>query len=298
MHKSSIYLPDDLKRALGELSSRSGRSEADLIRSAIEHLVSTPANEITNAGSPTPEPSHPSAFTRPCVIGVGMGPGDPGLVTTLARAALSIADRVLVVTTDARSIGRAEMVVRSVAPSARISRVPFAIGADAAGRSASLDGLTDAALAGADAGELVAVALLGDPAQWTIFSELRDQIVARRTRLHVEAIPGITAYQAVAARAASTLGAAGQPFVIVDNLVDLDAHLAHRDACVVLFKASTDADGIRTVAAKHRRSALVGELTGLPGERMIDLAEMPDGPMSYLATVVFPALQHDRVASR
>ena len=41
MHKSSLYLPDDLKADLARLSSRSGRSEADLIRTAISSLVAS-----------------------------------------------------------------------------------------------------------------------------------------------------------------------------------------------------------------------------------------------------------------
>ncbi len=303
MHKSSIYLTDDLKQGLADLSTRTGKSEAELIRTAIEHLVEMPAtsdrdgaagNSISSALS-SPLFTGP-VFPSPAVIGVGMGPGPAGLVTALARTTLLAAGRVVVVTTDQRSIGRAEMVVRTVVPTARIIRVPFAIGADESGRRASLGEVADAALAGADAGELVAVALLGDPAQWTIFPELCDLLSTRRPGLHLEAIPGITTYQVVAGRIGSALGSSGAALVVVDNVHDLDTHLAS-DSCVVLFKASTDATSIREIAARHGRTAMVGELTGLPGERTVALSEVVDGPMSYLATVVFPAPRHERIGA-
>lgn len=299
MHKSSIYLTDDLKRGLADLSIRSGKSEAELIRTAIEHLVAVPVtshrDKAAAASLSSPAFAGP-AFPSPAVIGVGMGPGPAGLVTALARNTLLAAGRVVVVTTDQRSIGRAEMVVRSVAHSVRIIRVPFAIGADESGRRASLGEVADAALAGADGGELVAVALLGDPAQWTIFPELCGLLSSRRPGLHLEAIPGITTYQVIAGRTGSALGSSCGALIVVDNVNDLDTHLAG-DSCVVLFKASTDATSVREVAARHGRAAIVGELTGLPGERTVALGQMIDGPMSYLATVVFPAPQHERTGA-
>ena len=39
MHKSSIYLPEPLKAELAGLAARSGRSEAQLVRQAIERLL-------------------------------------------------------------------------------------------------------------------------------------------------------------------------------------------------------------------------------------------------------------------
>src|SRR4051812_50210410 len=95
-------------------------------------------------------------WRRPALVGVGVGPGDPGLVTATGRATLLAADRVLVITTDDHSVGRAEMVVRSVAPASRVQRVPFAIGPDQDHRHASLRALAQCAVAGTDAGELVA----------------------------------------------------------------------------------------------------------------------------------------------
>jgi precorrin-2/cobalt-factor-2 C20-methyltransferase len=286
VHKSSIYLPDELKRELSELAGRTGRSEAHLIRHAIERLLAV--GDTTSAPLPTTMPSHP----RPALIGVGVGPGDPGLVTERARATLVGADLVLVITTDVHSVGRAEMVVRSVAPTARVHRVPFAISGDAKARLSSLRQVTDEALAALDAGDLVAVAVIGDPSQWTIFPELAARIRTERPALHVSAEPGITSYQAAAAAAGTALGRAGAALVVLNDAEGLARHLESSDDTVVLYKATTDADTLKaTAATADRRDAIVAELSGLPGQRLFALDDAPSGPISYLAAVVFPAQQ-------
>ncbi|MEQ1698609.1 MAG: SAM-dependent methyltransferase [Ilumatobacteraceae bacterium] len=284
MHKSSIYLPDELKRDLADLATRTGRSEADLIRHAIEGLLAVAGTPAAPAAPAMP--AHP----RPALIGVGVGPGDPGLVTDRARATLDGADRVLVISTDVRSVGRAEMVVRSVAPTAHVQRVAFAIGGDADARLASLRDVAAKALAALDAGELVAVAVIGDPSQWTLFPDLAAQVRAARPSVHISAEAGITSYQAAAAASGAALGLAGAALVVVDDADDLRRHLKTGTDSVVLYKASTDSSTVKAAATRaDRHDAIVAELSGLPGQRLVPLTDTPDGPISYLATVVFPA---------
>jgi precorrin-2/cobalt-factor-2 C20-methyltransferase len=283
VHKSSIYLPEALKSDLAGLAARSGRSEAQLVRQAIERLLAGagPQARADDAG--------PLRYDRPSLVGVGVGPGDPGLVTRRAHAVLRDADRVIVTTTDEHSVGRAEMVVRAVAPTTRIQRVPFTISGDAGGRLRSLSDLGDVVIAAADAGELVAVAVLGDPSQRTVFPDLADEVRRQRPDLPVATEPGIASYQAAAAGAGARLGAPGRALVVVDRVEDLDRHLTEGDA-VVLYKASTDAASVQAIARDHGRAdGVVAELAGMPGERIVPVAEAGDGPIAYLATVVFPS---------
>ena len=39
MVKTTVYLPDDTKRALSLMAKRQGRSEAELIRSSVERML-------------------------------------------------------------------------------------------------------------------------------------------------------------------------------------------------------------------------------------------------------------------
>ncbi len=287
MHKSSIYLPDDLKHSLARRAAASGRSEAELIRHAIEHLLSA----ATRGPGVATDAEVALDTVRPQVIGVGMGPGDPGLVTRRAVALVGAADRVLVATTDTRSIGRAEMVVRAVAPLARVQRVAYAIGAGD-DRAGSMERLVEAVLAGVDAGELVAVAVLGDPSQWTVFPELARRVRALRPGLPVSATAGIAGYQAAAAEASFALGEGLSTLVITADPRRAREAIAAGDA-VVLYKATTDGAAVRElIAGTGRDDAIVAELTGVPGESARPVARIPDGPLAYLSTVIVP--HHDR----
>jgi precorrin-2/cobalt-factor-2 C20-methyltransferase len=289
VHKSSIYLPDELKQAIAGLAARSGRSEADLIRHALERLVTVaePAAPTT-APADVPLVAHP----RPALVGVGVGPGDPGMLTGRARVTLLAADRVFVITTDPRSVGRAEMVVRAATPTAPLQRLPFAIAGEPAARDRSLRAVAAAVESALDAGELVAVALLGDPLQWSIFPDLAAIIASERPTVSVLAEPGITSYQAAASAALVPLGHPGGAIVVVSDVEDLAERLGASDDAVVLYKATTDGTTLKAIAVAHGRDgAVVAELSGLPGQRIVALSETADGPISYLATVIFPARQ-------
>ncbi len=58
MKKTTVYLPEDLKFALGRLATERGRSDAELIREAIRDLVQDtepprPRLPLFSSGDPT-----------------------------------------------------------------------------------------------------------------------------------------------------------------------------------------------------------------------------------------------------
>jgi hypothetical protein len=58
MHKTTVYLPDDLKAQLERTAAKTRRSEADLIRESIrlaigQHLPPAPHSGIINSGDPS-----------------------------------------------------------------------------------------------------------------------------------------------------------------------------------------------------------------------------------------------------
>ena len=58
MKKTTIYLPEDLKAALGRVAASRGRSEAELIREAVRELVRRsepprPRLPLFSSGDPT-----------------------------------------------------------------------------------------------------------------------------------------------------------------------------------------------------------------------------------------------------
>jgi len=58
MKKTTVYLPEDLKTALGRVAAQRGRSEAELIREAVRELVQSsepprPRLPLFSSGDPT-----------------------------------------------------------------------------------------------------------------------------------------------------------------------------------------------------------------------------------------------------
>jgi Ribbon-helix-helix protein, copG family len=58
MKKTTVYLPEDLKSALGRVAKERGRSEAELIREAVRELVQSsepprPRLPLFSSGDPT-----------------------------------------------------------------------------------------------------------------------------------------------------------------------------------------------------------------------------------------------------
>ena len=199
MRKSSLYLTDRIKAALADRANRTGRSEAEIIRSAIEAALATdPATH--HVGAARRDPAVPGRL-----VGIGVGPGDPDLLTTRAIAALRRADRVIAPTTAVDAVGRAETIVRQAVPGLRVERVPFAMAPTRRARDRSIDQAADAVAAHLDAGEEVAWITLGDPLTYSTFSSIAERVRRKRPATTVIQVPGIMAFQALAARTGTVI---------------------------------------------------------------------------------------------
>lgn len=286
--KSSVYLPDALKAELAALASRWGRSEAELIRIAIDRLVRSAGDEPAPA-RPRPAPVAPG----PRLVGVGVGPSDADLVTERALAVLRSADRVVAAATGPDAIGRAEAVVRSAAPEVAVDRVVIDIGGDEAVRRRSVEGAAELLLGHLDRGELVAFAVLGDPNVWTIFSRVAAAVATRRPAVPVETVPGIMAFQELAARAGTVLAEGDEELTLLTLGGDaerLDPLLDDPARGLVVYKGGRALPALAAVLERRGRlgAAVLGEMLGLPGGRSVAVSAAADRPASYLATVIVP----------
>lgn len=227
------------------------------------------------------------------LVGVGVGPGDPELLTRRALRVLAEADRVFAPSSAPDAVGRAEAIVREAAPEVRVERLAFTMGAAEDVRTTAYAGAADRIVACLDRGERVAFVTLGDPNIYSTFSSLAEAVRARRPGTAVETVPGITAFQDLAARSGTVLLDGTEKLALVTAAAGpdaVDAALADPGQAVVVYKGGRHLPEVarRLQAAGRLDGAVVGELLGLPGERVAPAAAVADSPATYLATVIVP----------
>jgi precorrin-2/cobalt-factor-2 C20-methyltransferase len=227
------------------------------------------------------------------LLGVGVGPGDPDLLTIKGRDALLCADALFVPVSQTSASGQpgyAERVVTAHVPHATpITRLPFALG------EAERDASWRAAAAGvaevvAD-GRTAALATIGDPNVYSTFTYLARAVRALVPDVEVATVPGITAMQDLAARTGTVLLEHEERLTLlpltagVDRLRDALAG----DDTVVLYKGGRHLPEVHRSLAEAGRldAAVFGARLGLPDEDV--RRAVPDGAGPYLSTVIVPA---------
>ena len=225
-------------------------------------------------------------MTARALTGVGVGPGDPELITVKAVRVLREADLVLVPVMATGEQGRAEATVRAHVTHDRVTRVAFALaeGAGMAEREAAWDGAADAAVAAfEDGARLVAFATIGDPNVYSTFTYLADTVRPR--------VPGITAMQDLAARSGTVLCEGRETLALLPltaGLVPFKEALARFDT-VVGYKSGSHLPEVLAAVRDAGRldGAVHGVGLGLPGEDIRPAAEVT-GPAPYLSTLLVP----------
>ena len=232
------------------------------------------------------------------LTGVGMGPGDPELVTVKAVRVLQEAALVVVPVMAADEVGRAEATVRAHVTHDRVQRLVFALddrgGVTPERESAWVAAADVVADALQDKGS-VAFATIGDPNVYSTFTYLADVVREQLPDVEVDTVPGITAMQDLAARSGTVLCEGTESLALLPltaGIAAFEEALRSFDS-VVAYKGGRHMAEVRRVLALHGRlhTAVFGAALGLPDEQ---IGTLPDGPAPYLSTVIAPAPRHGR----
>ena len=176
------------------------------------------------------------------LTGVGMGPGDPELVTVKAVRVLQEASLVVVPVMSADEQGRAEATVRHHITHERVQRLVFALDDRGGATPERVQAWDDAADVVADALRSrgsVAFATIGDPNVYSTFTYLADAVRERLPDVEIDSVPGITAMQALAATSGTVLCEGTESLALLPLTAGLDAFeeaLTHFDT-VVAYKS-------------------------------------------------------------
>ena len=235
------------------------------------------------------------------LVGVGVGPGDPELVTVKGVRVLQEADLVVVPVMDPLEQGRAEATVRANIDHDRLVRLVFALDDRGGATSERLSAWEAAADAVAEQlhthGGTVAFATIGDPNVYSTFTYLADAVTERVPAVVVETVPGITAMQDLASRSGTVLCEGTESLALLPMTAGVEAFeqaLTHFDS-VVAYKGGRQMAALLEVLARHGRldDAVYGAALGLPDQQVGPAAAAPvDAP--YLSTVLVPARRTTR----
>lgn len=218
------------------------------------------------------------------LVGVGLGPGDPELITIKAAESLRAAD--VVICPDAK-YGRAQRLVAEVAPDAKTLRVEFSMSRDLAARQTSRDEAARAvSQAFADGAHLVVFATVGDPAVYSTFAYIADQVAAE-WEAEVSTVPGITAMQLIAA-------AAGQPLTLGQDVLALVPATAGPERLrevaqvadsVVVYKGGRQIGEISDELRSQGFEVTIASDLGTP-EAQLRTGDELAGPLGYFTTLL------------
>lgn len=246
-----------------------------------------------------PFPRIPSPSACGTLFGIGVGPGEPDLLTLRAADALSRVHVVYAASSTRNDYSVALDIARPHLPAdARIETLGFPMTRDKPALIAAWEANAHAVADTLRRGEDAAFLTLGDPLIYSTFGYLLRTLrqVAPDLPDHaVQVVPGITSYQAAAARTRTILCEADETLLLVPGVHDvttLAAHVGSADNAVIL-KAYRGFAEIRRMLAEQgtaQQTVFVSRL-GLPGEVITPLlAEAPETP-HYLTLLLVPRLR-------
>jgi precorrin-2 C(20)-methyltransferase len=238
----------------------------------------------------------PTSVPTGHLFGVGVGPGDPELLTFKARRVIGACDVVAHFAARHRPGNAWTIVEPLVEPHQPVLRLEYPVTTDAVERAgyeqalaAFYDHCADIVASELDAGRDVAVVCEGDPFFYGSYMYLHHRLVHRYPST---VVPGVTSVSAAAAAAGQPLVSLQESLTILPGVLAPDAlkeALAGVDAAVVM-KVGRHLDDVREALASAGLAdqAWYVERASGAGERILRLADTDGVDAPYFSLVLVP----------
>ncbi|MBL1098712.1 precorrin-2 C(20)-methyltransferase [Streptomyces coffeae] len=232
------------------------------------------------------------------LYGVGLGPGDPSLMTVRAVEVIAEADVIAYHSArHGRSIARS-IAERHLRPDHIEERLVYPVTTESTDhpggyRGAMEEFYADAAArlaAHLDAGRTVAVLAEGDPLFYGSYMHMHKRLA---DRYPTEVIPGVTSVSAAAARIGAPLVEGEEVLTVLPGTLpeeELTARLASADAAAVMKLGRTFPTVRRALERSGRLAdARYVERATMDAERTAPLAEVDPATVPYFSVAVLPS---------
>ncbi len=221
------------------------------------------------------------------MYGVGLGPGDPDLITRRAARLIAGAGVVAYPTLMGGDSFARSIAADLIAPGTREIVIDLPMTTERAPAQAAYDAGASAIAAELDGGADVVVLCEGDPFFYGSFMYLHARLVGR---YGVEVVPGVTSVTACAARAGLPLAARNEVVTVLPGPLSdpaLRDRLRAADT-LILMKVGRHLPRLRALLAAEGLAdrAVYVERASLPSERVLPLADAPEAAPYFSMIIV------------
>jgi precorrin-2/cobalt-factor-2 C20-methyltransferase len=228
---------------------------------------------------------------RGTLYGVGVGPGDPELITLKALKVLKRTSHIFAATSSKNTYSLSLDIVRSHVQEARVEKLPFPMTREPAVLQEAWDNNARRVLEVLDGGSDAAFITLGDPLTFSTFGYLLKTIKQLDPTVRIVTIPGITSYHAAAALTHTPVSEGEESFLVVSGALGaakLRESLELTDN-IILLKTYRHFDDI---LATLEEMGLAGKAVcisrcGLEGETVVhDIRRLTGQSLPYLSMLI------------
>lgn len=225
------------------------------------------------------------------LYGIGVGPGDPDLMTVKSLKIIEQVAHVFAASSPKNDYSVAENIVAHHFPGMKVDKLPFPMTKDKDILKEAWEENARRVLAILRTGDDAAFITIGDPSTYSTFTYLQRTVRELDGSVGVATVPGITSYQAAAAAANTPLAEGEESFHLISGALGADnlRKIIETSENVAILKTYKHFDAIRSALddlGLLDRAMCVSKC-GLDGETVItDLASHTAETMPYLSLVI------------